>query len=80
VSTQSEEINSALVSNRPLTVAEVAEFFRCDPETIKRQARRGKLPAFKFGKFWYFRLADIDRMISQAVKSPRAIGAAFVEE
>lgn len=67
-------------SDRLLTTAEVAEFFRCDPETVKRRARCGKLPAFKFGKFWYFRRADIDQMISQALQSHSAIGAASVED
>ena len=63
-----------------LTVAEVSDLFRCDPETVKRRARSGKLPGFKFGKFWYFRKCDIDRMISHAVESRTAIGAAPVEE
>ncbi len=62
-----------------LTVADVAQLFHCNGETIKRQARSGILPAFKFGKFWYFRPADIDDLISHAVESRRAIGAAPVE-
>ena len=54
-----------------LTVSEVAAFFRCDPETVKRQARSGKLPGFKFGKFWYFRERDIDNMIDGAIDAGR---------
>jgi Helix-turn-helix domain len=54
-----------------LTVGEVAAFFRCDPETVKRQARRGRLPGFKFGKFWYFRQQDIDNMIDTELASAR---------
>jgi excisionase family DNA binding protein len=50
-----------------LTVGEVAAFFRCDPETVKRGARSGKLPGFKFGKFWLFRRHDIDKMIDRSV-------------
>jgi excisionase family DNA binding protein len=66
--------------DRPLTATEVAELFRCSSEKVKRQARAGKLPGFKFGKFWYFRRPDIDRIISQAVQSGSAIGAASEEE
>ena len=68
------------LQDRLLTVAEVSALFRCDPETVKRRARSGKLPGFKFGKFWYFRKCDIDRTISHAVESRTAIGAAPVEE
>jgi len=50
-----------------LTVREVAQLFRCDPETVKRRARSRELPGFKFGKNWYFRLRDIDAMIDTAI-------------
>jgi excisionase family DNA binding protein len=76
----STQATSTLSPDRPLTVSEVAEFFGCGPEKVKRQARSGKLPGFKFGKHWYFRRADLDRMIAQALHSPPAIGAAPVEE
>jgi excisionase family DNA binding protein len=65
---------------RPMTVADVAEFFGCNRETVKRRARSGALPAFKFGKSWYFRRSDIDRAIAVAVESGAAIGAAQLEE
>ncbi|QNI30852.1 helix-turn-helix domain-containing protein [Alloacidobacterium dinghuense] len=52
-----------------LTVNEVAQLFRCDPETVKRQARSRKLPAFKFGKAWFFRPRDIDAMIDDAISA-----------
>ena len=67
-------------SDRLLTTAAVAAFFHCNAETVKRRARCGKLPAFKFGKLWLFRRADIDQMISQALQSHSAIGAASLEE
>ena len=57
-----------------LTVNEVAQLFRCDPETVKRQARTRKLPGFKFGKAWFFRPRDIEAMIDNA------IGAAHSED
>lgn len=71
---------SQAADDRPLTVAEVARYFRCDPETVKRQARHGALPAFKFGKFWYFRRSEIEHWMAAAVQSRPAIGVASVEE
>ena len=56
-----------------MTVSEVAAFFRCDPETVKRQARTRKLPGFKFGKFWYFRQRDIDKMIDGEVAAAHVV-------
>jgi hypothetical protein len=57
------------VTPKLFNVSEVANFFRCDPETVKRQARAGKLPGFKFGKSWFFRMRDIDDMIDGAIAS-----------
>jgi len=59
------------IATAVLTVGDVAAFFQCDPETVKRQARSGKLPGFKFGKFWYFRQSDIERMIDTELASAR---------
>jgi len=63
-------------SDRLLITAEVAAFFHCNAETVKRRARCGKLPAFKFGKLWLFRPADIGKTILQGRQSYSAIGAA----
>jgi excisionase family DNA binding protein len=49
------------------TVSEMAAYFGRNPETIKRQAHNGKLPGFKLGKTWFFRMCDIDNMINAAV-------------
>jgi len=57
-----------------LTVSDVSQLFRCDAETVKRQARSRKLPGFKFGKSWFFRPRDIEAMIDSA------IGAAHRED
>ena len=37
-----------------LTAEEYAALFGCHPETVKRMARNGKLPAFKLGRHWFF--------------------------
>jgi hypothetical protein len=57
------------VDPKLFTVSELAAIFRCDPETVKRQARNGKLPGFKFGKSWFFRMRDIDGMIDTAISA-----------
>jgi excisionase family DNA binding protein len=51
-----------------LDVGDVAEMFKCSREKIKRMARRGELPAFKFGKHWYLRKDDLERFLSGRVE------------
>jgi excisionase family DNA binding protein len=70
----------SLESEHPMTVSEVAAFFKCHPETVKRNALKGNLPGFKLGKSWYFLRSEIDKMMRQAIQSRSAIGAAPVEE
>jgi len=48
-----------------LTVGEAAAFLRCSPDTVKRQARAGRLPASKIGRAWRFRRADLDRWLAE---------------
>ena len=54
-----------------LDVHDVARIFNCSAEKIKRMARRGELPAFKFGKIWYVRPNDLERFLANAVESNR---------
>jgi hypothetical protein len=63
------------INPRLFDVSELADYFRCDPETVKRQARSGKLPGFKFGKSWYFRLQDIAGMIDTAIHTAHPVQA-----
>lgn len=46
-----------------LDVCDVAQLFKCSREKIKRMARRGELPAFKFGNRWYVLRDDLDRFV-----------------
>jgi excisionase family DNA binding protein len=55
--------------NRVLGVDELAAFFKCSTEKIKRRARNGELPAFKFGKSWYVRERDLEKYLNRAVES-----------
>jgi excisionase family DNA binding protein len=57
--------------SRILGVKELAEFFRCSREKIKRGLRDGKPPAFKFGKSWFVREADLEAYLQDAVQSSR---------
>ena len=53
----------ALHTKKALDIADVAAMFKCSRENIKRMARRGELPAFKFGTRWYVFEEDLERVI-----------------
>ena len=57
------------VPGKVLDVRDLAEIFKCSREKIKRMARRGNLPAFKFGKHWYVRQDDLERFLANQVQS-----------
>ena len=57
------------VSGKVLDVQDLAEIFKCSREKIKRMARRGDLPAFKFGKHWYVRQDDLEHFLANQVQS-----------
>ena len=48
-----------------LSVADLAEAFRCCEETIKRMARQGRLPSFKFGRRWFFPKKQVAELLAQ---------------
>jgi excisionase family DNA binding protein len=50
--------------NEVLTLREAADFLRCSPDTVKRHARAGELPASKIGRVWRFRRADLDEWLA----------------
>ena len=54
-----------------LDVHDLARIFNCSAEKIKRMARRGELPAFKFGKVWYMRPDDLELFLVDKVESNR---------
>jgi excisionase family DNA binding protein len=69
LSVQQNHEPSCSVSGKVLDVRDLAEIFKCSREKIKRMARRGSLPAFKFGKHWYVRQDDLERFLANQVKS-----------
>jgi hypothetical protein len=58
-----------LLQGRILDVDDVAAIFKCCTEKVKRMARSGELPAFKWGGRWYVRENDLEQMVERAVNS-----------
>jgi excisionase family DNA binding protein len=52
--------------DRLLTVAEVASYFRVDPESVRRWLRGGKLVGINLGRGpgWRIRVADLHTFVS----------------
>jgi len=48
-----------------LTAQEAAAYLRLCLDSIKRKARANELPAFKVGRQWRFRKADLDAWIAK---------------
>jgi excisionase family DNA binding protein len=65
----SDERRAVSAPTRVFGVDELAIFFGCSTEKIKRLARKRELPAFKFGKSWYVREQDLEIYINRAVAS-----------
>ncbi len=54
---------------RPLTCAEVGQFLRVHPRTIKRMAGCGELPGhFRFGR-WFFYPSELDSWMRMELNS-----------
>jgi excisionase family DNA binding protein len=66
---QQRESTLRVFSKEILDVQDLAEIFKCSREKIKRMARRGNLPALKFGKHWYVRRKDLERFLANQVES-----------
>ena len=73
-STQISSVSASSAVGRILGVDELAAFFGCSREKIKRRARSGELPAFKFGKAWYMREQDLRAFIDRSVDSVLELG------
>lgn len=53
--------------DRLLTVVEVAEYFRVEPESVRRWLREGKLVGINLGRGpgWRIRMGDLEAFIDQ---------------
>jgi excisionase family DNA binding protein len=58
--------------DRLLTVVEVAEYFRVEPESVRRWLREGKLLGINLGRGpgWRIRLGDLEDYIAQRHTRP----------
>ncbi|MES9903988.1 MAG: helix-turn-helix domain-containing protein [Sedimenticola sp.] len=52
------------MSNQVLTVKEVAEYLKVNDRTVYRMAASGKIPAFKVGASWRFKLQELEAWIA----------------
>jgi excisionase family DNA binding protein len=48
-----------------LTADELAAIFSCHCETVKRMARTGQLPGFKFGRRWFFPKTQLNDLLAR---------------
>jgi excisionase family DNA binding protein len=53
--------------DRLLTVAEVASYFRVDPESVRRWLREGKLMGINLGRGpgWRIRVGDLQTFVTE---------------
>lgn len=69
------------MSSEILTVKEAAAMLKLSPETVKRKARAGELPAAKAGRQWRFRRVELDRWLARGGDLyERAVDEALAEE
>jgi excisionase family DNA binding protein len=68
-SARTANVSDISALDRILDIRDLAEIFKCSREKIKRMARGGNLPAFKFGKHWYVRQDDLERFLANQVQS-----------
>jgi excisionase family DNA binding protein len=58
--------------DRLLTVAEVAKYFRVDPESVRRWLREGKLLGINLGRApgWRIRVGDLQTFVKERHTRP----------
>lgn len=53
---------------RLLDSEQAAELMQLHPETVKRRARRGEIPAVKIGKVWRFRASGLEAYLRNLMR------------
>ena len=51
------------MSERWLSVIEIAEHLGVSKETIYRWLEKGKIPSSRVGKLWKFKIAEVDKWV-----------------
>ena len=54
-----------------MTVSEVAEYLRVNPQTVYRKAKTGELPALRIGRAIRFRKVQLDEWMKTVSVGPR---------
>ncbi len=52
------------MDNEILTVDEIAAYLKLGKKTVYKLAAEKQIPAFRVGKFWRFKKAEIDEWIN----------------
>lgn len=58
-------------TERWVTADEVAEHISMTPYWVREMAKRGELPAAKFGIYWRFRISQVDEAMTVRQQTPR---------
>ena len=53
------------MTDEVMTVKELAEYLKINYQTAYRKAKKGEIPASKFGRSWRFQKSIIDRWLSE---------------
>ncbi len=53
-----------------LTVSEVAEYLRINPQTVYRKAKAGEIPAVRIGRAIRFRRSELDAWLKSQELAP----------
>ena len=67
----SQVVNHSGAFERLLNLREAADLLGVHPDTLKRRARAGEVPAFRYDKCWRFRASELDAWVrSKLVSGP----------
>ena len=56
------------VPMKTYTVEEIAKALKLHPYTVRRLSREGKVPAFKFGGQWRFKMDQVEQWLKRQQK------------
>ncbi|QKI88909.1 helix-turn-helix domain-containing protein [Thiomicrorhabdus xiamenensis] len=56
-----------------LTLSQAANYLGCNPETVRRHAQAGKIPAAKLGRKWVFIEQDLAQYLRNQYSTPESV-------
>lgn len=68
------------MSDKLMTVEEVAEYLRVKVPTVYEWAKEGKIPAAKVGRLWRFERDDIDAWVQEQKSQGERRGPSVVRD